>query len=157
MWYRKSLVVGATAVLVTLAACTGQTAKTAAPPPPTPTTPPASQATESSTSPAAKTEKPAKPEPEQQFTRLTRDANRQPLALETAIVTYASPKGKPAGGPTVNLVAAVHVADGKYYDQLNEMFAKYNAVLYELVAPRGRRLPGGPGQPTSTPSPSSRR
>jgi hypothetical protein len=51
------------------------------------------------------------------------------------------------GALTVDLVSAVHVADGEYYDRLNELFATYDAVLYELVAPEGARIPKG-GQPS---------
>ena len=54
-------------------------------------------------------------------------------------------------GPTrtvnaaVDLVAAVHVAEGSYYRQLNREFRKYDAVLYELVAPEGTKVPKGGG------------
>jgi predicted regulator of Ras-like GTPase activity (Roadblock/LC7/MglB family) len=57
--------------------------------------------------------------------------------METAIVRFA-----PAGDsrtPTVDLVAAVHIADAAYYKQLNREFQAYDAVLYELVAPEGKR------------------
>ena len=45
----------------------------------------------------------------------------------------------------VDLVGAVHIADKSYYDRLNAMFRKYDAVLYELVAPPGTRIPKGGG------------
>jgi hypothetical protein len=123
MWYRKCLAIGGAALLAAFAACPAETAKKPEP----------------LVKPPAKT---AKPEPEQQFMRLSRDANRQPLALETAIVSYAPPSAR-RGGPTVDLIAAVHVADGRYYDQLNEQFSKYDVVLYELVAPEGTKLVKG--------------
>ena len=86
---------------------------------------------------------PAKQTP--QFLRLTRDKNNAPLALETAIVRFA-----PAAGdrrtPTVDLVAAVHIADTAYYRQLNREFQAYDAVLYELVAPEESKTPK-PGDP----------
>ena len=80
---------------------------------------------------------PAKQTP--QFLRLTRDKNNVPLAMETAIVRFA-----PAAGgrtPTVDLVAAVHIADAAYYRQLNREFQAYDAVLYELVAPEESKTP----------------
>jgi len=99
-----------------------------------------------------KTEKAAKPDDEQQFTRLSRDANRQPVALETAIVTYASPDRDPAGRPSI-WWPRIHVADASYYDRLNDEFAKYDVVLYELVAPEGTKVVRGLDRPTNIPSP----
>jgi hypothetical protein len=45
----------------------------------------------------------------------------------------------------------VHVADRAYYEELNRLFAKYDAVLYELVAPQGTRIPKGGGAGSSHP------
>ena len=72
-----------------------------------------------------------------QFLRITRDKKNVPLAMETAIVRFAPAAGERT--PTVDLVAAVHIADAAYYRQLNREFQAYDAVLYELVAPRGQR------------------
>ena len=52
---------------------------------------------------------------------------------------------------SVDLVAAVHVADAAYYDQLNRRFEKYDAVLYELVAPEGTVVPRGRGTSNTNP------
>jgi hypothetical protein len=81
-----------------------------------------------------------------EFVRLTRDQKKQPLALETAIISHV-PQDCGQTAPTVDLVSAVHVADRGYYEALNRLFAKYDAVLYELVAPEGTKIPkgGGPG------------
>ncbi len=58
--------------------------------------------------------------------------------LETAIVRY-----KNESGQIIDLVAAVHVADPDYYDLLNALFARYDSVLYEAVAPKEYRpVPG---------------
>lgn len=54
--------------------------------------------------------------------------------FETAVVTYEDAKGH-----VVDLVSAVHIADRAYYDQLQRMFAGYDALLYEFVAPKGVR------------------
>ncbi len=56
--------------------------------------------------------------------------------LETADVTYKNDKGE-----TVCLVSAVHIGERSYFDGLNESFKKYDAVLYELVKPKGDGVP----------------
>ncbi len=79
------------------------------------------------------------------FMRLTRSDEGVPLALEAAIVRFA-PLDCGEEGPTVDLVSAVHVAEGEYYEHLNRLFRQYDAVLYELVAPEGTKIPKGGGQ-----------
>jgi hypothetical protein len=49
-------------------------------------------------------------------------------SLQTAIASYLSPSGV-----TVDLIGAVHIADKKYFDELNARFKSYEVVLYELV------------------------
>jgi len=73
-----------------------------------------------------------------QFIRLTKDAKDRPVSLDIAITTYT---GKNAAGEDVrvDLVGVVHIADKAYYERLNKEFEKYDAVLYELVAPKGAR------------------
>jgi len=80
------------------------------------------------------------------FLRVARDAARRPLALETSIVTYSeSPAAAAAAGRRepleVDLVGAVHLGSRQYYDTLDRLFADYDAVLYELVAPDNARVP----------------
>jgi len=53
-------------------------------------------------------------------------------ALETAIKTFEGP-----GGARVSLIAAVHVADRRYYLDLSRSFEAYDALLYEMVKPAG--------------------
>lgn len=66
------------------------------------------------------------------FARVTDEEDR-PHALQLAVVSYA-----PADSNIrVDLVSAVHVADEAFYEELNERFRDYDAVLYELVAPEG--------------------
>jgi len=61
--------------------------------------------------------------------------------LQTAIVSYEN-----AAGVQLDLVAAVHIADPEYYQQLNDYFAGRDEVLYELVAePDQRPVPGSAG------------
>ena len=76
------------------------------------------------------------------YIQLKRDADDEPLALQTAIVHFASTD---ASRPelTIDLVAAIHVADKAYYEELNKQFAGYDVVLYEMVAPADARIPKG--------------
>ncbi|MDP6929079.1 MAG: hypothetical protein QF412_05195 [Planctomycetota bacterium] len=54
--------------------------------------------------------------------------------FETSITRYENAKGQ-----RVSLIAAVHIADAEHYDDLNQDFTTYDALLYELVAPEGHR------------------
>jgi hypothetical protein len=82
--------------------------------------------------------------------RLSRDTQKQPVALQTAVVSHA-PRDCGQNGPTVDLVAAVHVGDRSYYEELNRLFATYDVVLYELVAPEGTRIPKDGGAASNHP------
>ncbi|HID76740.1 MAG TPA: hypothetical protein EYP56_12190 [Planctomycetaceae bacterium] len=88
----------------------------------------------------------------ERFVRLARDSRGKPLALESAIVRFV-PTTVQEGGPTVDLVAAVHVAEKSYYRRLNQLFKGYDAVLYEMVAPAGvdlaERIPADSSHPVS--------
>ncbi len=76
------------------------------------------------------------------FLRMTKDEQGEPKTLETAVVRYSSGT---AGGATVDLIGAVHIAEPGYYSALNQQFDQYDVLLYELVAPEGTQLPrGGP-------------
>jgi hypothetical protein len=76
------------------------------------------------------------------FIRVQRDASDEPLSMDTAVVTYEA-DGDKNRGVIVDLIGAVHVGDGNYYQQLNKLFETYDVVLYELVAPEGTRVPKG--------------
>jgi hypothetical protein len=76
------------------------------------------------------------------FLRVLRNATGEPIALQTSIVRYV-PADDKQPGLTVDLVGAVHIADKAYYDQLNKAFEKYEALLFELVAPEGTKIPQG--------------
>lgn len=76
-----------------------------------------------------------------QFMRIVNSDAGEPQRLETSIVRFKSAKGE--GDVTVDLVSAVHVGDKAYYEQLNKEFEQYDVVLYELVAPKGTRIPKG--------------
>jgi hypothetical protein len=62
--------------------------------------------------------------------------------LEAAVVTFEKKDLR------VHLVAAVHVADKAYYEELNRIFEKYDALLYEMVKPREVE-PDDPGKSQS--------
>ncbi|MEM7477264.1 MAG: hypothetical protein AAF483_19950 [Planctomycetota bacterium] len=75
------------------------------------------------------------------FLRL-KERKGEPKTLDTAVVTYTSKKGE---GVSVDLIGAVHVGEGSYYEELNKLFDDYEVLLYELVAPEGATIPrGGP-------------
>jgi hypothetical protein len=64
--------------------------------------------------------------------------------LQTANVTYTND-----AGVAVHLVAAVHIADKAYYDKLNKTFKGYDAVLYEMIKPKGSGVPVPNAAPTN--------
>jgi hypothetical protein len=78
--------------------------------------------------------------PAGKYLRVRRNVAGEPTALETAIVTFRS-RSEPRSAVEVDLISAVHVADKQYYQRLNERFAQYDALLYELVAPEEARVP----------------
>jgi hypothetical protein len=95
--------------------------------------------------------KPATGEPaEMSYMRVRRGANKAAEALETSILRFerAEP-GKPA--VLVDLVGVIHIGEREYYDELNKLFKDYDAVLYELVAPEGTRIPKGGGKGGANP------
>jgi len=42
-----------------------------------------------------------------------------------------------SGGVTIDLVGAVHIADKKYFDDLNKQFTAYDSVLFEMIGGDG--------------------
>jgi hypothetical protein len=60
--------------------------------------------------------------------------------LETAMAGYVR-----ADGARVDLIAAVHLGDRAYFAALQERFAEYDALLYELVAPEPGARPAKGG------------
>lgn len=76
------------------------------------------------------------------FLRLTRDEQGNPVSMDTAIASYVPADGRHEG-LQVDLIGAVHIGERDYYEKLNKAFANYQVVLYELVAPKGTRIPKG--------------
>lgn len=66
-----------------------------------------------------------------EFVRVDRDGKKL-SSLQTAVVTYR--KAGEENGAEVTLVGAIHIGDAEYYSRLNQLFATYDALLYELVA-----------------------
>jgi hypothetical protein len=64
--------------------------------------------------------------------------------LQTSVVHFEN-----ASGAKVDLIGAVHIADGPYYAGLNERFKAYDALLYEMVKPKGM---AGIGKPATAPA-----
>jgi hypothetical protein len=91
---------------------------------------------------AGHAEKPGEHAATAKYLRVVHDAQARVVGLETAIVSFG-PATPRAANVQIDLVAAVHIADKSYYQELNRRFAVYDAVLYELVAPEGTRIPQG--------------
>jgi hypothetical protein len=69
------------------------------------------------------------------FVRVAEDRFGQPRALQVAIASYGRRSGE--HGLRVDLIGAIHIGDKSYYADLNERFSRYDALLYELIAPKG--------------------
>ena len=59
------------------------------------------------------------------FLRVNRDAKA--VQLQTGVTRYQKDEA------TVDLIGAVHIADAKYYKQLNTEFTQYESLLFEMV------------------------
>lgn len=94
---------------------------------------------EGSQQPSAKKDKDKE---KSKFVRIRRDDDGEPVALETAVVQFTKVDGD---GKTlqVDLLGAVHIGDKSYYKELNRRFDDYEALLYELVAPKGTKIRKG--------------
>lgn len=95
---------------------------------------------------AGKVAKPGRAEAaESPYMRVRRGDNKTAEALETSILRFVREEpGKPA--VEVDLVGVIHIGEREYYEELNKRFKDYEAVLYELVAPEGTRVPKGGGK-----------
>ncbi|MCA9128946.1 MAG: hypothetical protein KDB22_17790 [Planctomycetales bacterium] len=71
------------------------------------------------------TTKPASAE----FMRVLKEG-KQPVAMQTAVVTYSDPDDPAL---EVVLIGAVHIAEASYYSELNQLFRRFDALLYEMV------------------------
>lgn len=88
------------------------------------------------------------PSADSKFLRFV-DDGRGGGQLQASTVTYTN-----SAGVTVDLIAAVHIADASFFKELDDSFASYDSVLYELVKPRGSTFGGKrPAATTSTTQP----
>jgi hypothetical protein len=71
---------------------------------------------------------------ETEFVRVAEDEQDRPLALQLAIASYVPRNGD--GRIQIDLVGAIHIGDKEYYQDLNTRFEDYDALLYELIAPK---------------------
>src|SRR5689334_22398021 len=78
---------------------------------------------------------------EARFIRIKRNENLEPVALRTILANYVTVSSE--NGVEIDLLAVVHIGEKAYYERLNKKFEKYDAVLYELVAPEGNKPPNG--------------
>lgn len=77
-----------------------------------------------------------------EFLRIRKNEAGEAVALETAIARYEK-KLDNGKTQTVDLIGVVHIGEKEYYEKLNKIFEQYDALLYELVAPEGTRVPKG--------------
>ncbi|MDR2345279.1 MAG: hypothetical protein LBE18_04365 [Planctomycetaceae bacterium] len=59
----------------------------------------------------------------------TQEGKIYPISFDVPIVKFKNKKN----GVEVTLIGAIHIADKKYYEELNEEFKKYESVLFEAV------------------------
>src|SRR3954447_13867139 len=71
--------------------------------------------------------------------------------LQASTVRYEN-----ADGVSVDLVAAVHIAEPSFFQSLEASWDDYDAVLYELVAPKGMLGPSTQGSNLRTLQPTTR-
>jgi hypothetical protein len=71
---------------------------------------------------------------ETEFVRVAEDEQDRPLALQLAIASYVPRNGD--SRIQIDLVGAIHIGDKEYYQDLNTRFEDYDALLYELIAPK---------------------
>lgn len=76
---------------------------------------------------------------EEHFVRVRNGEDGKPIAMETSTTTYTR---KMEDGTTlqVDLIGVVHIGEKQYYKDFNKQFEKYDALLYELVAPKGTKI-----------------
>ena len=74
------------------------------------------------------------------YIQIVKTDDRNPRAMQTAIVRFEGKPGTKHDGAIVDLVGVVHIGQKEYYKDLNKRLATYDVVLYELVAPDGTRI-----------------
>ena len=85
---------------------------------------------------------PARAADEKKYLRFAEDGDNH--QLQTSVVRFQND-----AGVKVDLIGAVHIADATYFDDLNGRFKAYDALLYEMVKPKGMN---GIGRPATRPA-----
>lgn len=96
---------------------------------------------------SADTDTAAADQDKHEYIRIARNDRNLAAWMQTSVIRFGNSKRFP--GKEVDLLGAVHLGEAAYYDELNQRFAEYDALLYEAVIPeealrRGLR-PGGQG------------
>ena len=74
------------------------------------------------------------------FMRVVKPAGEKlPISYDTAITRFTDENND----VQLDLIGAVHIGDKEYYAALNEIFKRYDAVLYELVAEENAKPAAG--------------
>lgn len=86
---------------------------------------------------AKKTDK--KPGKHDRYVRVQKDDKGRVVSMDTSTITFTK---KLADGTEliVELIGVVHIGEQDYFAAFNEQFKRYDALLYELVAPEGTRV-----------------
>ncbi len=109
---------------------------------------PVVHADEKSKSAASDKEASKHEKPENEYVRIRKNDKNLAVALETSVITFGSSAKYP--NATVDLIGAIHLGEPEYYAQMNELFKKYDVLLFEAVMPEeavrdGMRPGGGQG------------
>jgi hypothetical protein len=86
-----------------------------------------------------KAEQPAKPSPAD-YVRAVEEDGGNHVRLDVGIRTFRPAAGRT--GPEVSLVGAVHIADQKFYDEVQRFLDSQDVVLFEAVKPSGAKASG---------------
>jgi len=76
-----------------------------------------------------------------EFIRIEHDEYKNPVVLQTGTAKYLLKDDAGQVKLEVFLESAVHVGDAAYYRGFNQRFHHYDAVLYELIAAKEKRIP----------------
>lgn len=74
------------------------------------------------------------------FIRISKNDSDKAKSLETSVVRFEGTPGTAYEGRLVDLFGVVHIGEKEYYDEIDQLLATYDVVLYELVAPDGTRI-----------------
>ena len=74
---------------------------------------------------------------------LTKDGGKLIIEFKGDVKNLKVEAGPPDEELIIDLIGVVHVGEKAYYEQLNDSFKQYDALLYELVAPEGTKVEKG--------------